>query len=141
MSDEQRKVSDLELLIANGPRLVGVAGANEKRWSNRFHGAFLEDLLKTNPIWDAEDGETIDSRLDFLKGLYMAAGADESKVSFWIGLIVLKAHTHAIQEHGREDLKTTHESIRVILAEKEADNPEFAQYMTVEQAATQGNWA
>lgn len=142
MSDEiLRNIKGLEGLIANGPMLCGVTGANELRWSNRFHGAYLEEIHGQETIWNAEEGESIDSRLDFLKGLYMAAGAVESKVRFWIGLIVLKAHTHAIEEHGREDLKTTRDSIHAILEAEEAQNPEFAQYMTVEQAATSSQWA
>lgn len=141
MSDEERKVSDLELHIINGPRLCGVTGANEKRWSKQFHEAYLEEILNPDSVFKQEKGESIDSRLDVLKGLFMAAGAVEAKVSLWIGLIVLRAHSHAIIEHGQEDLKETRDSIVTILKPMEEAHPEVAQYMTVEAAATQSNWS
>ena len=132
-------MSKLRDAIAFAPKFVGVEGYGVDRWAFPLLAIFDADATKSTTVFDVMPGESIEDRLDPLKGLYMAKGAVSDKVSYFIGLMTLAAYSYAVSK-GRTDLEDKRNSLAGYLAKLEASYVDMASVYSVSEASVQGQW-
>lgn len=135
-------MTQLEELISKGAKLCGAEGVNAERWGKMYLDTFKAEKAEIASVFASEDGESVESRLNVLQGLYMCHGVNSAAVGYWIGLITIRAYTDAIVRKGRTDLTLSRAKLAEDLEPQEASYPEIAKIMTVQEAMTaQGQWA
>jgi hypothetical protein len=125
-------------LVEAGPRLVGAV--DHERWSELYYlNVLKKEIEDKNSVFAAKPGEAVARRLEILGGLYMADGADEDKVWYWICLLNLMAAAYG-KSRG-EDRQNEIDELVTLLTPNEPSHPEFAAIVTVQAAAVTGQWA
>lgn len=131
-------MSKLRNLIEKGPTLVGAQYPDQ--WVFLFLAAFDADRLKKTTVFDLKDGQSIEDRLEILRGILLASGVNARKAGYWIDLVILYAYSCAVAK-GRNDLEIRRKSLETMLSDMESEHPEIAAVMPVSKAATATQWA
>lgn len=135
-------MTKLEELIFRAPELCGASGVNAERWGKMYLDTFKAEKADHESAFASVDGESVESRLNVLQGLYMCHGVNSAAVGFLIGLITVRAYTDAIVRKGRTDLIKERDSLAEDLAKQEPSYHEISEVMSVNEAVTaQGQWA
>lgn len=130
-------MSKLRNLIEQGPALCGAV--NAPRFAKIFLHAFDDEISDKASVFSHKDGETIEDRLEILKGLYLASGVNSRKAGYWVDLLTLCAYSYAVAK-GREDLAIRRNSLAGMLSTVEGENPDIASVMSVSDASTLTTW-
>lgn len=130
-------MSKLRNLIEQGPKLCGAIF--HEQWSFPYLAAFDADRLKKTKIFDLKPGQTIEDRLEILKGIYLASGVNVRRAGYWIDLITLCAYSYAVAQ-GHTEFASRRDTLAGMLSTVEGDNLEIASVMSVQEASTLTIW-
>jgi hypothetical protein len=132
-------MSKIREFIYQGPGHCGVTGINAQRWGEKYADLFDKEKANPNSVFALQDGESIEDRFDVLNGLYMARGANRSKVGYYIGTLMVAAMSCAIAK-GYTEYLGPKERLQASLKPQEADNEKMAAVLSVEEAGTMTVW-
>lgn len=132
-------MSKLFELIAKGPSLVGAK--NPERWEAVFCFAFSDELADKKSVFAKKDGESIEERLELIKGILMASGVDPDKAAYWIDLVTLASHSYALVKGDPAGDIAMQMALAKDLTVQESLYPDISAIMTVQKASTLSQWS